>query len=359
MFNQKNQFAELFMIIPKEFREPVAQGIVDISLGIGRWAVGEKKGQIATLAHPIGPTEVVSSFVAATAVAPSATSAIPLITAAAPFITVLATPIAVVGGIATSFYIINKKINAVATSLKRLESKFDDQRWAIVVGAVDQLQRIEHEGNGSPIWADLRGVRQELSEAAAYHWNRIEVGQTTLSAEYAKFDSKAFTHVCKEVLSNLIALAVSRFSLARALLMENVNKAAKQETTQAREEISGVVERISKGFLYYHLKKNAGWIRNSKEYKKIVSFIQNGISQQSAQNTLRTFYEVLKREPAWFDNSLVSDLRESWKEDESNQDVEFLLSLSAETLTREKAYELCEKNKLTPETYVNFVLEHC
>lgn len=332
-------FSELVMGIPREWREAVSEGILEIGRGLARWMVGEKKGQIATPLLPIGPKEVISEF--------------PM---SAAFITVAVTQVAIVGGVAISFYILNEKIKEIATSLQRLESKFDDQRWAIVAGAVDQLGRIEQSGNDSRIWRDLGGVRNDLSEAAAYHWRRLDADQTILSVEYAKFNPKEFSRVSKEALSNLVALAVSRFSLARALLIEGANRSARQEVAQAKEEIDRVVEWLSQGFLYYHLKKNAGWLP-SKEHKKLAQFIQDSISNRSSRDTLHSFNEDLKRESAWFDNSLASDLRESWQKDKSHQDVEFLLSFSAEASTREKAYELCERHSLTSETYISFVVE--
>ena len=270
------------------------------------------------------------------------------------FLTLASTQFVVVGLVAVSFHVLNNKLNAVSESLRRLDSKFDDQRWAIIAGAIDQLRRIEREGKASSIWNDLMGVRKELSAAAAYHYRRLTPLLDEFEKPYADFNLQKFRGESTAAIADLVALAMSRSSLGRACLMEEAHKSAHHEMVQAQEEVHRAVSAFAKGLLHYTVKQNKRWFGKS-DHARLVEHVGTSIDSLGSIGALEALAVELGRPAAWYDSSLSLAIRSAWKDTHIADDAEFLLNLDSEASAREASYRVCLENHLSPDSYLEFI----
>jgi len=336
MFNQ--MATELLMAVPAEWHAALQGGLVAVNGGVLRHAIGSSRGQIAAHLIPIGPSDFVQSTLGSVA----------------GFLPLAATQFAVVGLVAVSFHTLNTKIDDVSKSLRRLESKFDDQRWAIIAGAIDQLRRIEREGRDSSIWNDLTGVRKELSASAAYHLRRLAPNKDAIKVSYANFQSQKFKDASREAIADLIALSMSRSSLGRALLMEGAFRSAHHEMAEAQKEVHQAAGVIASGLIHHVVKHHEHWF-GSNDHRKLVTHVTSSIESSGPIGALEVVADELNRPSEWYDSPLSLRMQSTWKDDGLSDDAQFLLNLAGEASAKEVSYRQCLENQTTPDSFLNYV----
>lgn len=337
MFSQAA--TEVWMAVPTEWHSQLHDGLVAVTGGVLRHTIGSNRGQIAAHLIPVGSAELIQSSLGSVAGLVSGS----------------ATPFVVVGLIAASFHSLNTKISVLGESMRRLESKTDDLRWASIVGAVDQLSRIEREGRTSSIWSDLSGVRKELSASAAYHSRRLTSNLDVLKVPYySRFQLQMFKDLSREVVADLVSLSIARHSLGRALLMDGAFKSAHHEIVEAKKEIHNATTVIAPGLMYSAIKQHEGWL-GSTEHSKLVEYVTRSLDVRGSIDTLETVTSEFSRPPAWYDSSLSQGIQSTWKAAGLSDDAQFLLNLTTEASAKEESYRCCMEQELTPNAYLQHI----